>query len=607
MAFIPVQTGNFPDDPNADTIRTAFNIVNLNFTELYGNLSNIASNVNSITAGTGISVNGSVGNVTVTSLFSSLSTHSDTLTVTGIGGAVPPGGVVDSDYTVDRATDTLILELNPAANVTFNNIAASANLTVGGNVTVSTGNVTLGTGNLIVTSGTISGNILSANANAVQFGDASGIVTSDTRFTYNSSNTTLTITGGNLNTQNVSAGYSISGTVLSIGTDATIYGAVAAGSVNSLGNYTGSGNLSITGNATVANITSLNIDATGTVAADYLAGDGSNITNINASNITTGTLSSAVLSGSYAIDITGNSATSVTVTGSAQANITSLGTLTGLAVSGNITANNVSIARELSGNSANYTGPVTVDSLAANFAIGGTSGLFTGQMTVGTLYANGAATVESLTSNTSVIGTVASFSGNVSAANLISTNVTASANISALDISASNNISAVSYTGTSSDLTGSANSISINTNQATVLGNVLAGNVYANSGNIRTQTLTVTGALAGVNGVYSGNVNSGNVVATQLIAGANITATTNVTANTITANISLSAATITGTAANITTVESNTVVVADTITASAVKFTGLTTDPAGTPGLMYYNSTTNQLRLYNGTQWQNLN
>jgi hypothetical protein len=607
MAFIPVQTGNFPDDPNADTIRTAFNIVNLNFTELYGNLSNIASNVNSITAGTGISVNGSVGNVTVTSLFSSLSTHSDTLTVTGIGGAVPPGGVVNSDYTVARATDTLILELNPAANVTFNSIAASANLTVGGNVMVSTGNVTLGTGNLIVTSGTISGNILSANANAVQFGDASGIVTSDTNFTYNSLNTTLTVLGGNINTQNVSAGYSISGTVLSIGTDATIYGLVAAGSVNSLGDYTGTGNLSITGNATVANITSLNIDATGTVTADYLSGDGSNITNINASNITTGTLSSAVLSGSYAIDITGNSATSVTVTGNAQANITSVGTLTGLAVSGNISANNVSIARELSGNSANYTGPVTVDSLAANFAVGGTTGLFTGQMTVDTLYANGAAIVESLTSNTSVIGTVASFSGNLSAANLISTNVTASANISALNITASNNISAVSYTGTSSDLTGSANSISVNTNQATVLGNVLAGNVYANSGNIRTQTLTVTGALAGVNGVYSGNVNSGNVVATQLVAGENITATTNVTANTITANISLSAATITGTAANITTVESNIVVVADTITASAVKFTGLTTDPAGTPGLMYYNSTTNQLRLYNGTQWQNLN
>lgn len=609
MAFIPVQTGNFPDDPNADTIRAAFNIINLNFTELYGNLSNVASNVTAITAGTGISVNGSVGNVTVTSLFSALSTHSDSLIVTGIGGAVPAGGTVNSDYTVDRATDTLILELNPTANVTFNEIVATSNLTADGNVTVSTGNVTIGTGNLVVTNGTISGNILSANTNSVQFSNASGIVTSDTNFMYYTANTTLELNGGNLNTQNVSASYSISGTVLSIGTDATIYGAIAAGSVNSLGDYTGSGNLDISGNATVANITSLNIDATGTVVADYLSGDGSNITGIDASNITTGTLSSAILSGTYAIDITGNSTTSATVTDSAQANITSLGTLVGLTVSGNISANNVSIDRELSGNSANYTGPVTVDSLAANFAIGGTSGLFTGQMTVGTLYANGAATVESLTSNTSVIGTVASFSGNLSAANLISTNVTASANISAFDISASNNISAVSYSGVSSDLTGSANSISINTNQATVLGNVIAGNVYANSGNIRTQTLTVSGTLTSVNGVFSGNINSGNIVSTQLIAGSNITAITNITANTITANINVSALSITATAANVTTITSNSVVVANTITASAVKFTGLTSDPTGTPGLMYYNSTTGQLKIYNGilAQWQNLN
>lgn len=234
-----INAGAFPDDPSADTIRVAFEKTDSNFTELYGNLSNIASNVTGITAGTGIAVSSATGNVTVDALFSSLSVHSNTLVVTGIGGSIPAGGTANEDYRVDAATDTLIIELNSAADATFNTVTATSNLTVDGNVTVSTGNVSLGSGNLAV-GGTITGNIVSANANAVQFSGATGNVTSDTNFTYNAANVTLTLNGGNLNTQNVSAGYSITGSTLSIATDAIVYGTLttttlAAGAVQFVG------------------------------------------------------------------------------------------------------------------------------------------------------------------------------------------------------------------------------------------------------------------------------------------------------------------------------------------------------------------------------------
>ena len=44
-------------------------------------------------------------------------------------------------------------------------------------------------------------------------------------------------------------------------------------------------------------------------------------------------------------------------------------------------------------------------------------------------------------------------------------------------------------------------------------------------------------------------------------------------------------------------------------TASTLQLTGLVSDPAGLPGLIYYNSTTGKFRGYNGVvgAWQDLN
>lgn len=44
-------------------------------------------------------------------------------------------------------------------------------------------------------------------------------------------------------------------------------------------------------------------------------------------------------------------------------------------------------------------------------------------------------------------------------------------------------------------------------------------------------------------------------------------------------------------------------------TASTIQLTGLTSDPAGTPGAIYYNTATGKFRGYNGVAaaWQDLN
>lgn len=138
MAQQNIEYGAYPDDINADAIRIAFQKTQNNFTELYGNLSNVASNVTAITAGTGIQVSGSTGNVTIDSTFSSLSVHSDTLIVTGVGGAIPPGGTANSDYSVNAAADTLILEMN--ADVSFDSV--TSNTVVSNIANVSTVNAT---------------------------------------------------------------------------------------------------------------------------------------------------------------------------------------------------------------------------------------------------------------------------------------------------------------------------------------------------------------------------------------------------------------------------------------------------------------------------------
>ena len=106
------------------------------------------------------------------------------------------------------------------------------------------------------------------------------------------------------------------------------------------------------------NVSAGNVDGT-TGAFTTVTGAGSGITSLNADELSSGTVPSGRLSGTYTIDISGSATTAGTVTTAAQPNITSVGTLTSITVTANVSAGNVD------GTRANFTNLVgTLDTAA---------------------------------------------------------------------------------------------------------------------------------------------------------------------------------------------------------------------------------------------------
>jgi hypothetical protein len=118
-----------------------------------------------------------------------------------------------------------------------------------------------------------------------------------------------------------------------------------------------------------------------------------------------------------------------TLTTNAQPNITSVGNLTSLDVTGNVSASNVTVNLELSGNTANFTGNVSASNVTVNLELSGNT---------------------------------ANFTGNVSANNANITNIVNANNITVTNYANANNITASEWA---------------NANNITVTANISAGNV----------------------------------------------------------------------------------------------------------------------------------
>ena len=236
------------------------------------------------------------------------------------------------------------------------------------------------------------------------------------------------ITGGNLNT---AGALSVTGNanVGNLGTPGLI---VATGNITG-GNLNTAGALSVTGNANVGNIgatngvftgnvTAGNVYAnSGTIGASLLTGT---LTTAAQPNITSvGTLTSLAVTGNVtAGNVYANSGTigasllTGTLTTAAQPNITSVGTLTSLAVTGNVTAGNVYANSGTIGASLltgtlttaaqpNVTSVGTLTSLTvsgnANVGnIGATNGVFTGNVNIGTMVTTAITTGANTTAGT---------------------------------------------------------------------------------------------------------------------------------------------------------------------------------------------------------------
>jgi hypothetical protein len=211
--------------------------------------------------------------------------------------------------------------------------------------------------------------------------------------------------------------------------------------ITSIGTLT---SLGVNGNITAANITA---------NTGVFTGNASGLSAINASNLSSGTVPTARLSGSYPISVTSaNSATTAgTVTTNAQPNITSVGTLTSLTVTGNANVGNIG-ATNFVGSGASLT-----NLNASNLASGTVpSARLTGSYSISVTGSAGSATTAGTVTtnaqpNITSVGTLTSLSvtGNVSAGNVTTTGTVggASATLFGNGLTTGANTTAGSITG----------------------------------------------------------------------------------------------------------------------------------------------------------------
>jgi hypothetical protein len=528
-------------------------------------------------------------------------------------------------FIVDGTQDFVFGNATITGNITSNNAnlgnLAVANFFSGTLTTGSQPNITsVGTlGNLSVTSNISAGNIktnnllyangspwaigttttVSGSNTQVQFNDASSFGAS-ANFTFDKTSNTLTVTNLVTNGSGITniTGSSVTGQVPNALIAATVY-------TNAQPNITSVGTLSsltVTGNITGGNATLGN-----TATANYFVGSGNNLSNIQGSNIT-GAVSYATtansvagsnVSGAVTYAATANAVAGANVLGqvsnslvagtvytNAQPNITSVGTLTSLDVTGNVSGNyfigNGSLLTGLSSGTANSlvngNSNVIVEANSnVRFSISGNANVvvITGTGANINGYANISGNVTAGNISTSGSG------GNITGANVISANTfTASANITALNANLGNAVIANYFVGS---LYGTANlavfattANSVAVANVTGIGNIATTNYSGNGSQVlagngawiaqSTGSSTISNGNSNVNiPSANGNVNISAVGNANVLVvtgtGANITGTLNVSGTATLGNISTS-----GSGGNITGAN---VISANTFTATA--------------------------------------
>ena len=418
------------------------------------------------------------------------------LNMAGVANLGPTSNIVITGGTVNQVLvsngsggvnwlSTTALTVAPGANtqVLFNdngNFAAQPGLTfnkttnalsVTGNINGSNGVFTavFGNGSALtnISAGNLTGVIpTSVQSNITQTGTLSSLIVS-----------------GNINTGNVIVSSSISGNLIT-GTLTTS----AQPNITSVGTLSG---LLVTGNITGTNITGNHF------------GNGAALSSITGANVT-GTVANAT----YATNA-GSATTAGTVTTNAQPNITSVGSLTSLIVSGNINTGNVIVSSSISGNL--ITGTLTTSAQPNITSVGtlttlSVTGNITGANITGNLFGNGAA-ISSIT-GANVTGQV----GNALVAGTVYTaaqpNITSVGTLTSL--TASGNIQAQYFIGNGSQLTGintgSPNTIVNGTSNVNIPSS--GSNVLISVGGVaNVMTVTTSGS------VVSGNINAGNISA----------------------------------------------------------------------------------------------
>ena len=406
---------------------------------IVGNLSvsgNVnGGNLNSNAAVTGVTVTASGNlegnNATITNAVSSA-------TVTASGNVV--GGNVNSNAAVTGVTVTASGNLN-GNNATITNAVSTATLNASGNIIG--GNVNSNaavTGVTITASGNLEGNNATiTNAVSTATVNASGNVVAG-NLNANTNVTGLTITAsGNLEGNNAVITNGVSSTTV----NAT--GNITAGNVNSTNivsavtvNATtveASGNLA-GGNANISNgVYALTGTFGGNVSANYFFGNGSQLTGIDATQISSGNsnIKISTANGNAVVNISGISnvavftTNSVDVTGGVNAtgnvtagNVTSNATVSGVTVtaSGNVNGGNANITSAVNSATVNASGNVVAGNINSNAAVNAVTVTASGNLVGGNANITAGVFATTVTASGNVNG------GNINTNSIVGTDIT---------------------------------------------------------------------------------------------------------------------------------------------------------------------------------------
>ena len=420
-------------------------------------------------------------------------------------GTISATGNISANYYFGNGSQLTGI-ITQVSNISNGN--SSANIgTPAGNMIVTIANTLVSTfynngvnftGDISVTGNAAAGNVTIANALNGNTVSLSGNVTS-----------ALNVTG------NIAANNIVATTNISAAGNITSNAALNGNTLSLSGNVTSA--LNVTGNVTANNVTVINalngntVSLSGNVVsalnvngniqtANYFIGDGSFISNINGANVSTTKINNG---NSYANIATVNANLVVAI--GANSNVVATFYDTGVnfagpvSVNGNVTTNAAVNAANLSlsGNvtsALNVTGNVTANNVTVitNISAAG-----------------------NITSNAALNGNTLSLSGNVTSALNVTDNVTAN------NISATNNISAAGNITSNAALNGNTLSLSGNVTSALNLSGNLVANFIGSA-----STISAQGNVYAANYVTTGS--GGNISGVDVLFASTVTASGNV-------------------------------------------------------------------------------
>jgi len=359
-----------------------------------GNISanNIAVS-NSITASSitasSITASGSGGNISganyvIANFFSGNGSELTSITGANVTGQVANALVSGTVYTAEQPNITSVgtlTSLSVTGNANIGNIATGI-ISATGNITTLNANLgNAATANFFIGNGSLLTGLPAGYSNADvanYLPTYTGNISANNIAVSNSitaSSITASGSGGNISGANyvIANFFSGNGSELTSITGANVTGQVANALVastvytNAQPNITSTGilvDLSVTGNAAIGNITTGIISATGNITtlnanlgnaatANFFIGSGNNLSNIQGANVTGAVAFATTANAVAGANVSGQVANALvagTVYTNAQPNITSVGTLTSLSVSGNLISDNANLGNAATAN-----------------------------------------------------------------------------------------------------------------------------------------------------------------------------------------------------------------------------------------------------------------